>query len=65
MNVLVEPKPEVFNMGDKKLDEISNELQHKIHELTGLKSKITIVPPKTLERSQGKAKRIRDLRKKL
>ncbi len=65
INILIETKTEIYNMGDKKLDEITSMLQYKIHELIGIKSKITIVPPKTLERSQGKSKRIKDLRKKL
>jgi phenylacetate-CoA ligase len=65
INILIETKAEVYNMGDKKLDEIASMLQYKIHELIGIKSKVTIVPPKTLERSQGKSKRVKDLRKKL
>ncbi len=65
INILIETKTEIYNMGDKKLDEITAMLQYKIHELIGIKSKVTIVPPKTLERSQGKSKRIKDLRKKL
>ena len=65
INILIETKAEIYNIGDKKLDEITSMLQYKIHELIGIKSKITIVPPKTLERSQGKSKRIKDLRKKL
>ncbi len=65
INILIETKTEIYNMGDKKLDEIASTLQYKIHELIGIKSKVTIVPPKTLERSQGKSKRIKDLRKKL
>lgn len=65
INILIETKAEIYNMGDKKLDEIASMLQYKIHELIGIKSKVTIVPPKTLERSQGKSKRIKDLRKKL
>ena len=65
INILIETKAEIYNIGDKKLDEITSMLQYKIHELIGIKSKVTIVPPKTLERSQGKSKRIKDLRKKL
>ena len=65
MNVIIEPKQEVFNMGESKMDEITKEISHKIYELIGIRSKVTAVPPKTLERSQGKSKRIRDLRKKI
>ena len=65
INIIIEPKEEIFNGGDSKINEITNEISHKIYELIGIRAKITPVPPKTLERSQGKAKRINDLRKKI
>ena len=41
-------------------------LQRKIHDrmksVLGLETKVTLVEPKTLERFQGKAKRVLDLR---
>ena len=41
-------------------------LQHKIHDrlksVLGLETKVTLVSPKSLERFQGKAKRVLDLR---
>ena len=41
-------------------------LQHSLHDqlksVLGLEAKVTLVQPKTLERFQGKAKRILDLR---
>lgn len=65
MNVILEPKEEIFNGGESRVDEITKEISHKIHELIGIRAKITAVPPGTIERSQGKAKRINDLRRKL
>jgi phenylacetate-CoA ligase len=65
INIVIEPKEEIFNKGENKINEITNEISHKIYELIGIRAKITPVPPKTLERSQGKAKRINDLRKKI
>ena len=65
INIVIEPKEEIFKMGDGKISEITNEISHKIYELIGIRAKITPVPPRTLERSQGKAKRINDLRKKI
>ncbi len=65
INIVIEPKKEIFNIGESKINEIINEISHKIYELIGIRAKITPVPPKTLERSQGKAKRINDLRKKI
>jgi phenylacetate-CoA ligase len=37
--------------------------RRKIHEVIGITADVTVVPPKTLERSIGKAKRVLDLRK--
>ena len=65
MNIIVEPKEEIFNGGEAKIEAATKEISHKIYELIGIRTKITAVPPKTIERSQGKAKRINDLRKKL
>ncbi|MCL4428775.1 MAG: phenylacetate--CoA ligase [Deltaproteobacteria bacterium] len=65
INIIIEPKKEIFNIGESKINEITNEISHEIYELIGIRAKITPVPPKTLERSQGKAKRINDLRKKI
>jgi phenylacetate-CoA ligase (EC 6.2.1.30) len=65
MNIIVEPKEEIFNGGEGKIEAVTKEISHKIYELIGIRAKITAVPPKTIERSQGKAKRINDLRKKL
>ena len=65
INIVIELKEEIFRMGEGKISEITNEISHKIYELIGIRAKITPVPPRTLERSQGKAKRINDLRKKI
>ncbi len=65
MNIIIEPKNEIFNAGENKITDAVNEISHKIYELIGIRVKITAVPPKTLERSQGKAKRINDLRRKI
>jgi phenylacetate-CoA ligase len=65
INILIEPKEEIFNMGENKINDIVNEISYEIRELIGIRAKITPVPPKTIERSQGKAKRIKDMRKKI
>ncbi len=39
-------------------------LQHRIKSLIGISTAVEVVDPGTLERSQGKAKRVRDLRPK-
>lgn len=65
MNIIVEAKEEYFRMGENKMGEIVKHVSHEIHEIIGIKTGITVVPPKSLERSQGKSKRVKDLRKKI
>ncbi len=65
INIVIEPKKEVFNAGKDKVDKVINEVSHSIYELIGIRAKITAVPPQTLERSKGKTKRVNDLRKKI
>lgn len=45
-----------------ELETLQHTIQDKIHTVLGLMLKITLVEPKTLERFQGKAQRILDLR---
>lgn len=46
----------------KLLNDLQNKIADKMKSILGLRTKITLVAPKTLERFQGKAKRILDLR---
>lgn len=46
------------------LEQISKKVDHKLKTVLGLSSKINIVQPRTLERFEGKAKRVKDLRDK-
>ncbi len=45
-----------------KLEKLQKEIKDKLRSVLGLDTKVTLVEPKTLERFQGKAKRILDLR---
>ena len=44
------------------LDGLKKRIEAKLQSILGLRTKVTLVAPKTLERFQGKAKRIVDLR---
>lgn len=46
----------------KGLENLRKEIQHKIHTVLGIMAKITLLSPKTIERTTGKAKRVIDLR---
>lgn len=45
-----------------ELEKIRNDIKKKLVSVLGLDAKVTLVSPKTIERSQGKAKRVLDLR---
>lgn len=45
-----------------ELEKLTRTIQERIKSVLGLQAKITLVQPKTLERFQGKAKRVLDLR---
>ncbi|OOV87929.1 phenylacetate--CoA ligase [Oceanospirillum linum] len=59
VNVRVELTPEALNADH---DIITKELQHHIKSVVGISTKIDIAPAGTLTRSEGKAKRVTDLR---
>ncbi|ABR55063.1 Phenylacetate--CoA ligase [Methanococcus vannielii SB] len=44
------------------LEQISKKVDHKLKTVLGLSSKINIAQPRTLERFEGKARRVKDLR---
>jgi phenylacetate-CoA ligase len=41
---------------------LATQIRRRIHELVGITAEVAVVPPKTIERSQGKARRVLDLR---
>ncbi len=62
LEVWVEVVDSIFFDEMKKLVELENKIVDKLFTILGLKVKIKLVEPKTIERSQGKAKRIIDKR---
>jgi len=63
VEVQVEVTKEVFGDTVGALEEVQRKLGHSIETLTGLRMKIRMVQPKTIQRSEGKAKRVIDQRK--
>lgn len=59
LEVRVEPRPEAAG-GD--LATLAARARRRIHEVVGINAEVTVLPPKSLERSVGKAKRVLDLR---
>ena len=46
----------------QRLSDLKKFIEAKMQSILGLRTKVTLVAPKTIERFQGKAKRIVDLR---
>ena len=53
---------EIFSDGIKGLEKIENDVSKSIYTTLGLSAKVKLVEPKTIARSEGKAKRIIDKR---
>jgi len=52
----------IADAGRDSLVGLSAIVRRKIHEVIGLTADVSVVPPKTIGRSAGKAKRVLDLR---
>lgn len=50
-------------MGIKVLQNLEQTIEKNIKDLIGITCKVRLVEPKTIERSEGKAKRVIDKRK--
>ena len=62
LEVRVESSHEVAAAGADAMRGLEAQVRRRIHEVIGLTAEVTVVPPKTIERSAGKAKRVQDLR---
>jgi phenylacetate-CoA ligase len=63
VEVQVEVTKEVFGDTVGALEEVQRQLGHSVETLTGLRMKVRLVQPQTIQRSEGKAKRVIDQRK--
>jgi len=62
LEVQVEISDELFSDEIKRLQQIERKIAHEINGALGIGAKVTLVQPKTIERSMGKAKRVIDMR---
>ncbi len=62
VEVLVEVEPKFFSDEIKHLDQLREKIRKEIENVLSVGVKVTLVEPKTIERSIGKAKRIVDKR---
>jgi len=63
LEIWVEVEDQFFSDEIKKLDNLKKKTQHNIESVLGINANIKLVEPKTIERSEGKAKRVIDKRK--
>ena len=63
LEVRVEARSNVAEAGKEALAALGAVARRKIYEMIGVTVEVTVVPPKTIERSAGKAQRVLDLRK--
>lgn len=63
LEVQVEVLPEFFSDEVKRLEMLSEKIRSRIQNVLNINIKVTLVEPKTIERSMGKAKRVIDRRK--
>ena len=64
LEIQVELSPELFSDEVKKLNEHERKIKQQIESTLGISAKITLVEPKSITRSEGKAVRVIDKRKK-
>jgi len=62
MEVKVEVTPEVFSDEIRMLEALEQRLESSIENVLGIRVKVTLVEPRSLARSEGKARRVSDLR---
>ena len=63
LEIWVEVEGQFFSDEIKKLEDLKRKIQHNIESTLGINAIIKLVEPKTIERSEGKAKRVIDKRK--
>ena len=62
MEIKVEVSQTMFSDKVKGLEDLSKTISMKMQSVLGVSSKITFVEPGSIERSEGKAKRVVDMR---
>jgi phenylacetate-CoA ligase len=65
LEVQVEVNEKFFSDEMRRMRTIEDKIRDNIRSMLGLTVKVKLVEPKTIERSEGKAKRVLDLRKQL
>ncbi len=62
MEVWVEVSPDLVSDEVRALESLERRIAHELHSMLGITVKVKLVEPKTIARSEGKAKRVIDRR---
>jgi phenylacetate-CoA ligase len=62
LEVRVEVSADIFSDTVRGLESVQTQIADALHSVLGIRARVTLVEPKSLERSLGKAKRVIDLR---
>lgn len=65
LTVLVELNEDTFTDRVRRLEALTNEVTEKIRSVLGISAKVRLVEPRSIERFEGKAKRVVDKRNQL
>jgi phenylacetate-CoA ligase len=63
LEVWVEMTQSMFSDEVKRIEDLERKIKKEIESILGINAKVRLVEPKTIERSEGKAKRVIDKRK--
>ncbi len=63
VEVMVEVNERIFSDEIKVLDQLSNRIRQRMQSVLGISAKVTLVEPRSIARSEGKAVRVVDKRK--
>jgi phenylacetate-CoA ligase len=63
LEVQVEMTDSLFSDEVKRIEDLERKLRFNIQSTLAISAKVTLVEPKTIQRSEGKSKRVIDLRK--
>ncbi|HEX9059569.1 MAG TPA: phenylacetate--CoA ligase [Clostridia bacterium] len=63
LEIWVEMTPNLFSDEVKKIEDMERRIRKEIESTLGINAKVKLVEPKSIERSEGKAKRVIDKRK--
>jgi phenylacetate-CoA ligase len=63
LEVQVEMTQEIFSDEVRRIEDIEAKIRRELDSILGINAKVRMVEPKTIARSEGKAKRVIDNRK--